>query len=92
MTSTYIAFHSDIDEEDVENLINVIVNNEFLYNDKWHDGIADVLICYEMGDDLPAGIEIYNEDVLNNKEVMDVLFWLEDEHEDEDDEEDNEDE
>ena len=83
MTSTYIAFHSDIDEEDVENLVNVIVNNEFLYNDKWHDGIADVLICYEMGDDLPAGVEIYNEDVFKSKEVMDVLNRLEDTGEDE---------
>jgi hypothetical protein len=83
MTSTYIAFHSDIDEEDVENLVNVIVNNGFLYSDKWRNGLADVVICYEMGDDLPAGVEIYNEDVFKSKEVMDVLNRLEDTGEDE---------
>ena len=77
MNCKYIALHNDITEESVETLTNVIVNNGFTYNNKWRNENEDVVICYEMGDDLPAGIEIYNKDVLKNKESLDVLFWLE---------------
>lgn len=88
MNCKYIALHNDITEESVENLENVIVNNGFTYSNFLPYGTEDVVIWYEMGDDLPAGVEIYNEDVLNNKEIMDVLFWLEENGEnDEDDEE-----
>lgn len=71
----YISF-GQYDFDEFDNLKEAVIAGGFSSAEDEEEGI-DVVYCIAMGDDMPHGIIIMNDDVLSNTEIKSVLDRME---------------